>query len=430
MDIDEVEREERRRERNRRLMALIAVGALVVGVELWFLLADGRSDAAEVAVEDATIPGTGVPDSEPQPPRIPGVLAVVDGLGDSGSDYAGDPLPLVTQRTTAAGIALTLRDGAGAPFAVMRGGVFMPAGPAGNAVQVQVVGNNNVQIIGNDGAAVFTDGSGQQIEVPPWCWSTGAYRLTGVYEGAVSVASPAIYTQLAPLVRASLHIGGQAEGHPFRMLVVHPPEGTTSVSVRFVDGTTDTAPVAKGVAVLATAGPPSGEFTLTLEGQGTRRVVEWSQVLRDGDPVWTRACNPITGLPDPGSEQPADPDAESVAIREQFAHLFQSHEPLGRRTRVLDDDTGVVDAVEQLAGTSGQEMWDDATYVLNDIVFSSPKHAWFSYFAKFSGNNFGSRFGEATRVGGRWKISRATICQDIAWVGGTCQPFVDLVTPG
>lgn len=420
MDIVEVEREERRRDRNRRLMALIAVGALVVGVELWFLLADGRSDAAEVAVADATIPGTAVPDSEPQPPRIPGVLAVVDGLGDSGSDYAGDPLPLVTQRTTAAGIALTLRDAGGGQFGEMRGGVFMPAGPAGNAVQV----------VGNDGAVVFTDSSGQQIPAPPWCWSTGVYRLTGVYEGAVSVASPAIHTLLAPLVRASLHIGGQAEGHPFRMLVVHPPEGTTSVSVRFADGTTDTAPVAKGVAVLATAGPPSGEFTLTLEGQATRRVVPWSQVLRDGDPVWTRACLPITGLPDPGSEQPADPDAESVAIREQFATLFQSHEPLGRRTRVLDDDTGVVDAVEEMAGTSGQEMWDDATYVLNDIVFSSPKHAWFSYFAKFSGNNFGSRFGEATRVGGRWRISRATICQDIAWVGGTCQPFVDLVTPG
>lgn len=424
MGIDQAEGDERRATRNRRLVIFIVVAALIGAAETWYLASGSGGEvkgAAQIVPTGDTGPATTAPDNGP---LLPGVQPVLPGLGDSGTDYSGDPLPVVIRRTTAAGIALSLRDSAG-QVPGMRGGVFMPPQPA-------MAGNDGVvvQVMADTGQVIMvTNNQGEAVEVPKWCWSTGSYRLSGVFKDAASVASPSFYADTAPLVRATLHIGGQADGNPFRMLVVHPLAGTTSVTVRFADGATDTSPVVKGVAVLATPGPPSGEFNLFLDRDGVRSVVGWAQVMRDGDALWTRSCSPDQALPQPGPDQPADPDAARNAIRDQFAVLFQSRQPLAERITVLDDDTGVALAVSQLKGTTGEEMFDGASYVLNDVVFAAPDHAWFAYYVSFPGNVFGSRFGEAVLIKGKWRISRATMCQDISWVGSACEPFVDTVYP-
>ena len=91
-------------------------------------------------------------------------------------------------------------------------------------------------------------------------------------------------------------------------------------------------------------------------------------------------------------------------------------------TDLLDDNTGVPDAVEQLHSGQYAEVAANATYSVDELVFTKPDEAWFRYTIKTSLGDFPDRFGIAVFDGSVWQTTRATICQDLALALAPCQP--------
>ncbi len=372
--------------RNRWWWTIGAVGLLCLFVAI-VLIAAANGDPTPGTVAD-TQPNTEPPDTVA---TVPEVTSTVPGFPASGSDYTGQPMQVLARRTSPTGVAMVLYN----------------YGPLG-------------------GVPGPTTGGWAPA---PWCNPTSSYRLTSALGSSVSVSNGPLYAATDE-VRAMLHAAGDADGTPYRVMLVQAPAGTTQVSVRFGDGATDTAPVTDGYALLATTGPFHGKFSLTLTGGGPLRVVDWSQIIVESSVRWQRAClPPPPGLPQPGPEQPADADAARNVIREQFSVLFQSGKPIDERLIALDDPTGVAAAMDEVNHGQFAEAAAKATYVLGDVVFATPTQAWFEYTLVANGSTFTGRFGEANLTGGVWKISRATICQDLALGAGTCQPVVDPVNP-
>ncbi len=397
--------------------------------------------------DESTVPVTAQPSVADTVPAPAGPATTVPGYPDSGSDYLGDPLTVLARRTTPDGISLVLYALAGfqsdssqplVPGAVISissnaGGVItVSAGNAAPAVAVPAppttLGVVPPRIDVSVGSAVGSSPGGWNP--PAWCFATGSYRLTSVRNGSVSVANGPTYAPSGQ-VRVTLHDAGQADGTPYRVMVAQVPADVTSVTVRFADGVSDTAPAAGGYAVLAAPGGFNGKFSLRLTGsQGKVTTVDWTQIPAEGDARWQRACTPPPpGLPAPGAQQPANPDAERTAISNQFDLLFRSSKPFAERRAALDDATGVADALDQVGQGQFGDAAKQAEYAFGDLVFASPTRAWFQYELTANGTHFTGRFGEANRIGGSWKISRATICQDIALAGVACQPPTDPVQP-
>ncbi len=57
---------------------------------------------------------------------------------------------------------------------------------------------------------------------------------------------------------------------------------------------------------------------------------------------------------------------------------------------------------------------------IDELVFTTPAEAWFRYSIDTPGNDFDNRYGIAVLVDGVWKITRATVCQDLSLAGGDC----------
>jgi hypothetical protein len=136
---------------------------------------------------------------------------------------------------------------------------------------------------------------------------------------------------------------------------------------------------------------------------------------------------PPPNLPPPG-EQPDDPVAAEAQIRARHALLVdRSVARDAKPDDLLDDDTGVEDAVAQVDAGQFSEAAIGATYEIDDIVFTTPDEAWFRYTITASTGVFAGRFGIATFDGDVWQITRATICQDIALAQGECEPPPDAI---
>ena len=125
----------------------------------------------------------------------------------------------------------------------------------------------------------------------------------------------------------------------------------------------------------------------------------------------------------PAGLQPADPAAAEAEVRERYALLVdQSINSDQKPTDLLDDNTGVPDAVEQLHSGQYAEVAANATYSVDELVFTKPDEAWFRYTIKTSLGDFPDRFGIAVFDGSVWQTTRATICQDLALALAPCQP--------
>lgn len=370
------------------------VGLLCLAVAIVMIAA--KADDSSPDALPGTAPGTEPPSTVV---TVPPVATTVPGFPGSGSDYMGAKLPVLAKRTTPTGIAMVLYR------------------------------MTDFEAVSFQPSADVPDG----WTPAPWCFPVSSYRLTSAMTDAISVSNGPLYAA-GDEVRVMLHSGGEADGEPYRVMMVQAPTDTKSVAVRFGDGATDSAPVVDGYAVLGTPGAFHGKFTLTLTvGSATgdtQRVVDWSQIITEGSVRWQRACNPPPpGLPPPGPAQPADPAAARNLISSQFALLFQSGKPIDERLAAVDDSTGIAAAVDEVSSGQFSDAAANAAYVLGDIVFATPDQAWFQYSLAANGSTFTGRFGEANLIGGIWRISRATICQDLALAGGTCVPFVDPVNP-
>ena len=125
----------------------------------------------------------------------------------------------------------------------------------------------------------------------------------------------------------------------------------------------------------------------------------------------------------PAGDQPSDPVGAEQEIRDRHALLVNRSIPESDKPAdLMDDDTGVDDAVAELNAGQFRDDADYAVYTIEAVVFTSPTEAWFRYTIRTPASTFGDRFGVARFNGSVWQITRATVCQDLELAFAPCVP--------
>jgi hypothetical protein len=267
-----------------------------------------------------------------------------------------------------------------------------------------------------------------------WCYPSGDLRVGVATPTSVNISWAPFYAEPRDGLAVTTFASGYAEGSPMFGAVVQVGADVESVTFTTASGLTDSAIPANGVALLLVPGPIEQQFSVTVSrtdgSDTTRGVDELTEMWADDE--YRAACEPPPPALPAAGEQPADPAAAHAAVLEawRIAHDFADAEPELRRSFV-DDDTGLAEAWEALQNGEYAEAANSATADIDELVFTSPTEAWFRYDILTSITNFTNRYGMA-RLGadGVWRITRQTICQDIALAPGYgCAPTVATLFP-
>jgi hypothetical protein len=269
----------------------------------------------------------------------------------------------------------------------------------------------------------------------PWCFESGQMRVSLVGNGIVDVGGVPWYAEPFRGRAVSWVLLGGNDAAPQWVIVAQTPADVTNVRAAFADGSTDQTAPQGGIAVLTAPGEPATEvsergysywmdptpsFEVTFEGGAEPITIDSAVAGPWDDPAFRESCTPPPpALPDPG-EQPADPGAADAEIRAAMAALYGEFGDGVERTDFIDDPTGVAEAREQVQAGVYADDASSALATIDELVFTSPDEAWFRYSIDTPGNDFDNRYGIAVTVDGVWKITRATICQDLSLAGGDC----------
>lgn len=280
----------------------------------------------------------------------------------------------------------------------------------------------------------------------PWCYESGQMRVALAGNGVIDVGSVPWYREPFRGRAVSWVTLGHADGQPTTVLVVQVPGDTENVVVTLDSGETDAMVPQNGVAVLAVPGSAPTEvldgpgsywideppvFRIELQGGSSAGVVDNGSVGTWDDPEFRESCTPPPPALPPAGEQPADPAAADAEIRAAMAALYGvvGSDELG--SDLIDDPTGVGEARRQVQEGVFAEDAADASAEVEELVFTAPDEAWFRYSIDTPGNDFDDRYGIAVFVDGRWKITRSTVCQDLALAGGDCGgDWMSIFPPG
>jgi hypothetical protein len=131
-------------------------------------------------------------------------------------------------------------------------------------------------------------------------------------------------------------------------------------------------------------------------------------------------------LPPPG-DQPPDPDAARQSVTEAFWTVYDSDRTPADRLAAIHDPRDIeLLSTMAAAGPAGAAMGASKSGV-TEIVFDRPDHAWVEYdvvSASSPGNPHwtvgGIGPGEAVLVDGEWKVTRGTVCNDLARASVRC----------
>ncbi len=285
-------------------------------------------------------------------------------------------------------------------------------------------------------AADPSEGAGEAAEgwqPAPWCFPTSSVRIGASSASATQVAWGPLYTEPRDGLTVTSFAGGYAESTPFFGVFVQTTPGG-AVTLTTTDGRSDSAIAANGATVLAVAGAIDDNFSVVVDGpDGTTTSRSVEDLTKPGRALeYRQACEPPpAGLPEPG-EPPADPEAAEAAVREtwQRSRDFDGTDQSIRIT-LVDDPTGVAEAWTALGKSEYANAAGTSTSTITDLVFVSPTEAWFMYDIETTITDFRGRYGIA-RLGddGAWRITRSTICQDIALAPGfACEPSAEPITP-
>ncbi len=269
----------------------------------------------------------------------------------------------------------------------------------------------------------------------PWCYESGQLRVSMSGNGLVDVGGVPWYAEPFKGRSVSWLLLGGNDGAPQWVVVAQTPADATNVRVVFADGSIDEAVPQGGVAVLTARGEPSTavtedgytyfmeptpRFEVTFEGGVEPVTIDSAGVGTWDDPEFRESCTPPPpALPDAG-EQPTDPESAEAEIRTAMTTLYGIVGTGDVGSDLIDDPTGVADAREQVQAGGYADDAASATATIDELVFTAPAEAWFRYSINTDGNDFGNRYGIAVLVDGAWKITRATVCQDLSLAGGDC----------
>ncbi len=134
----------------------------------------------------------------------------------------------------------------------------------------------------------------------------------------------------------------------------------------------------------------------------------------------TADCAHAVVLP-PAGVQPPHPAAARLEVAHAFRVVYSFGQPPAARRALIDVPAGL-DA-PSAAAASGPYATNvtSVSAKVDRIVFTSPTTAVVAYDLVLDGTQtFATRVGHARLVGGRWKVTRATVCADLALANVTC----------
>jgi hypothetical protein len=131
------------------------------------------------------------------------------------------------------------------------------------------------------------------------------------------------------------------------------------------------------------------------------------------------SCQVPLALPSPGV-QPADVPVAQQDVRHAYAVVYDvAGQPAARRA-AIDDPAGLDEPSRSAeSGPYGAQVRSVVARV-DRIVFTSPTTAAVAYELMVDGSPYAARAGDARLVDGRWKVTRATVCGDLALAQVTC----------
>jgi hypothetical protein len=345
---------------------------------------------------------------------VPTAYSTASG-GDGYTQFTGQPMELIAERVTDTGITLRAH-----------------LGP-----------------LWDQTAYYGEDFGGPSGWTPPgWCFESGQVRIAlgvGTTTGpdVIDVGSVSWWTEPFQGRAISWLTLGSADGNPHRVVFVQTTSEVTSVTVTHGDGATDSVAPVDGVAMLVVPGAPetiqhddggsiwyeeTPDFDITFDGPESVTITDAQQARGWDDVEYRESCEPPPpALPQPG-EQPADPAAAEQMIIDTMATIYSDSDS-ETNGELIDDPTGVAEAREQVREGGFEEAAASAEAIVEELVFTTPTEAWFRYRIETSTGTFDRRFGIAVDVGGVWKITRNTICQDLQMAGGDCGGGVEVISP-
>ncbi len=119
--------------------------------------------------------------------------------------------------------------------------------------------------------------------------------------------------------------------------------------------------------------------------------------------------------------EPLDPDAARADIGTAFEVVYDGSQPTTERLERVDDPDGVGRAIAQVETGPLAQAAPSVTATVDNVSFTSDTRALVSYTLSFGGlADVSPRRGEARVVGGRWAVTRATVCNDLSALGASC----------
>jgi hypothetical protein len=409
-----------RRVRGRRRMATGVVAAMLVagagGAGFGLGRGAGGSDQIVAPAQSADSDAAGVGDD---------ATGDTDGAGDTDDASQAEPANAVTQDTTAPAL---MEPPLGAPGTRSSDLKVDAGGMPTYELVLERVTDSGITIRALRGESWYSDEAfmaGANGWIPArWCHGDAELRIGLSGPGLIDVTSATWYTELHIDVAVTATHAGWADGQPMGVVAVQVADGVTEVAATSGDVSDRAAPIGGAVVLLLPGIDPYADgYTVEVtDASGTRTLTE-AELNPMNTPEWREACEPPPPpLPDAG-EQPADAAAAEAAVRDVFAALFGSSVPYEEKPGgLLDDETGVLEALEVARNGDFADAVATAVYTIEDFVFTSPTEAWFRYGIDTNVSYLGQRYGTAHLIDGSWRISRGVICQDLALAGAMCEP--------
>lgn len=292
-------------------------------------------------------------------------------------------------------------------------------------------------------------------DLPPECEIVGDVMAWAISaENVAQGSSPWMKVDPAELYPSLLWdgFGGMPQNDPDAEsivgVVLQVPADVLTVRMRTAGGAADEMEPVSGAVVLAVlvgAGDVQDLMNGGMAEPAARNAMQITAERADGSvltaslfdamnrphPAWGPECQPgmieepmpvpTTPLPDPGSEQPVDPAAARAEIEHNFSLLYGPRDPAIDRSLYIDDNFGFAEASAEVERNFPGAA-DGASVAIDDLVFVDASNAMFRYTLDTPAADFRDQLGRARLLDGVWKITRATLCQDMSHGGGMCPP--------
>jgi hypothetical protein len=272
---------------------------------------------------------------------------------------------------------------------------------------------------------------------PPECLPTSSVTVGLSNDEAVGFGWGEYYDQpLVPIITSSGFFGVE-EGAPAAWAVVQVDSAAARVRVTFADGSTDEMEPVDGIAVLARRqnAPSSTPSSPVIDpygfASGTVEVFDAAgDVIATADLGSTSGSSAVLDLPEcapppPQLPEPTGPPPENeaearAAVEAALAAVYTGSNAHDVRLAAIDDPTGVEQTWEAARANFPQPV-SDVTVRVVEVRFLGPTEAAMSYdFVIPDYTNFNGRTGRAVLVDGAWKLTRATVCNDLGLATVSC----------